>query len=55
MSAVQEPQHSSMPPCQSDELRAFLMVLRQALLLVVGYIERRYNLARYRTPPQDIA
>lgn len=30
----------------SDELRAFLIVLRQALLLVVSYIEKRYNLKR---------
>lgn len=42
MSAVQKPQHSSMPPCQSDELRAFLMVLRQALLMICRFIERRY-------------
>lgn len=26
-----------------DELRAFLLVLRRALLLVVRYIERRYG------------
>lgn len=27
----------------SDELRAFLLVLRRALLLIVRYIERRYG------------
>lgn len=32
-----------------DELREFLMVLRQALLMVVSWIERRYGLvARHR-------
>ena len=28
---------------RDDELRAFLMVLRDALLMVVRYIERRYG------------
>lgn len=29
-----------------DEMRAFLLVVRQALLLVVRYIEHRYRLER---------
>ena len=29
-----------------DEQRAFLMVLRQALSMIVAYIERRYHLRR---------
>ena len=28
---------------RDDELRAFLMVLRDALLMVVRFIERRYG------------
>lgn len=36
------------PPAttQPDELREFMLVLRQALLMVVAWIERRYGLAR---------
>lgn len=35
------------PPVQDqDEMRAFLLVVRQALLMIVGYIERRYELKR---------
>lgn len=30
-------------PAQDDELRAFLLVLRQGLLVVVRYIEKRYD------------
>ncbi len=30
----------------ADELRAFMLVVRRALLLVVDYIERRYGLKR---------
>lgn len=29
---------------ERDELRAFMLVVRQALLMVVRYIERRYGL-----------
>jgi len=29
-----------------DDLREFMLVLRQALLMVVRWIERRYGLAR---------
>lgn len=32
------------PEHDPDELRAFLMVLRQALRMIVAYIERRYSL-----------
>lgn len=46
MSAVQERPTLASPACQSDELRAFLMVLRQALLMLVVYIEKRYDLPR---------
>lgn len=28
---------------EQDELRAFLMVLRQALLMIVRYIEKKYG------------
>ena len=31
---------------EGDELKAFLIVLRQALLMVVRYIEKRYDLTR---------
>ena len=33
----------SMTNSNGDELREFLLVLRRALLLIVRYIERRYN------------
>ena len=29
-----------------DELRAFALVVRQALLMIVAYIEQRYGLVR---------
>jgi hypothetical protein len=29
-----------------DEMREFLLVVRQALLLVVGWIEKKYQLKR---------
>lgn len=32
------------PQPQDDELRVFLLVLRRALLLVVGYIDKRYDI-----------
>ena len=38
------PRVSSDPP--ADELRAFLLVVRQALLMIVRYIETRYRLER---------
>jgi len=28
----------------NDELRQFLIILRQALLMIVSWIERKYNL-----------
>lgn len=34
------------PTTQPDELRDFMLVLRQALLMVVAWIERRYHLER---------
>ncbi len=36
----------SLPPPEHDpdEMRSFLMVLRQALRMIVAYIERRYSL-----------
>jgi len=35
------------PQPQPDELREFLLVLRQALLVVVCWIEKRYDLRRH--------
>jgi hypothetical protein len=32
----------------SDELRAFFMVVRQALLMIVAYIERTYGLGSHK-------
>lgn len=29
----------------NDDLREFLLVLRRALLMIIGWIERRYGLA----------
>lgn len=29
---------------QTDELREFMIILRRALLMIVNYIEKRYNL-----------
>lgn len=34
------------PP--ADEMKAFLLVLRQALLMIVAHIEGRYGLTRRR-------
>lgn len=31
---------------RSDDLRQFMIVVRQALLLIVSWIERHYNLKR---------
>jgi hypothetical protein len=36
------------PPTQGDDLRAFLLVVRRALLLIVDFIERRYDLPRWK-------
>jgi hypothetical protein len=36
------------PGAEPDGLREFLLVLRRALLLVVDYIERRYDLPRWK-------
>jgi hypothetical protein len=33
-------------PQKNDDLRDFMVVVRQALLMVVGWIERRYDLKR---------
>lgn len=33
----------------NDDLRDFMIVLRQALLMVVAWIERRYGLAERKT------
>jgi hypothetical protein len=30
----------------ADEMREFMLVLRQALLMIVAWIERRYGLTR---------
>ena len=30
----------------NDELREFMQVVRQALLMIVGWIERRYGFSR---------
>ncbi len=35
-----EPRSST--PVDPDDLRAFLLVLRRALLMIVGFVERRY-------------
>jgi hypothetical protein len=32
------------PRTETSEMREFLLVLRQALLMIVRYIERRYGL-----------
>lgn len=34
------------PATQPDELREFMLVLRQSLLMIVAWIERRYGLVR---------
>ena len=39
------PQPTS-PHADPDEMREFMMVLRQALLMIVAWIERRYRLER---------
>jgi hypothetical protein len=36
-------------PRERDDLREFMIVVRQALLIIVGWIERRYGLQRKRT------
>jgi hypothetical protein len=36
---------------EHDELREFMIVLRQGLLLIVTWIERRYGLERKRERP----
>lgn len=35
-------------PAPPDEMREFMLMLRQALLLIVSWIERRYGLERRR-------
>jgi hypothetical protein len=44
MTDALEPQDQAAPA--DDGLREFFMVLRQALLMVVRWIERRYNLCK---------
>lgn len=34
------------PTTGPDELREFMLIIRQALLMIVAWIERRYGLAR---------
>lgn len=34
------------PTTQPDEMREFMLMLRQALLMIVAWIERRYRLER---------
>lgn len=34
------------PQTSNDEMREFLLVVRQALLMIVGFIERRYGVQR---------
>lgn len=34
------------PTAKADDLREFMIVLRQALLMIVDWIERRYGLKR---------
>jgi hypothetical protein len=34
---------------ERDDMREFMIVVRQALLVIVSYIERRYGLQRKRT------
>lgn len=31
-------------PPEADEMKSFLLVVRRALLLIVGYIETRYRI-----------
>lgn len=31
---------------QADELRDFLLIVRRALLLIVAYIDKRYNVSK---------
>jgi hypothetical protein len=33
-------------PEHNDDLREFLLVVRQALLMIVRWIEKRYNLSK---------
>lgn len=33
-------------PTETTEMREFALVVRQALLLIVGWVERRYRLRR---------
>ncbi len=41
-------QQREVPPNRDDDLRLFLLVLRRALLMVVHYIEARYQLGERR-------
>ena len=36
------------PTIQPDELREFMLMLRQALLMIVAWIERRYGIVKKR-------
>lgn len=36
--------HERSTPMEHDDLQAFLLVLRRALLMIVRYIEQRYHL-----------
>jgi len=46
MSVVEMREKSKPQAPEPDEMKAFLIVVRQALLMIVGYIERRYELKR---------
>lgn len=37
---------TTLPSQQPDEMREFMIMLRQALLMIVAWIERRYHLER---------
>ncbi len=40
------------PPTQDDKLRAFLLVLRRALILIVRHIEDQYDLPHWTKEPR---
>ncbi len=35
-----------------EDLRSFLLVLRRALMVIVRYIEKRYELGEYKSPSE---
>lgn len=41
---ISEPQPVKELPRDADDLRAFLLMLRQALLMIVCWIEKKYGL-----------